>query len=80
MLIRAEEVLGLLESADQKNLFDNMRNDLPLFSASHGVDDNSKDIRIEKQLRSLLDEIEVEETTPRSALDVLYRLKAIIND
>ena len=80
VLIRAEEVLGLLESADQKNLFDNMRNDLPLFSASHGVDDNSKDIRIEKQLRSLLDEIEVEETTPRSALDVLYRLKAIIND
>ena len=80
VLTRAEEVLGLLESADQENLFDNMRGDLPLFSASHSGDDNSKDIGIERQLRSLLDEIEVEETTPRSALDILYRLKAILDD
>ena len=52
----------------------------PLLSDLVNVIKRSKDIGIERQLRSLLDEIEVEETTPRSALDILYRLKAIPDD
>ena len=67
VLVRAEQVLNQLEEkkAHQKPLFD----DLPLFSVLE--QQPPKESPIEKELKTL----DVDNLSPREALDILYRLK-----
>ncbi len=71
VLTRAEQVLGELEEKrqHQKPLFD----DLPLFSQICKTTSIPKESEVERQLKS----IDVDALSPREALDLVYRLKAL---
>src|SRR5712692_8814763 len=66
---RAEEVLGVLEKGEQGGALARLADDLPLFSAARR--------RAEPAAEALLRETRPDELTPREALDLLYRLKAL---
>lgn len=72
---RAEEVLHTLEEADSKGSLDELANDLPLFK------DMAARPTAPRKTRSKLDHematINPDDLTPRDALDLLYRLKAL---
>ncbi len=71
VLTRAEQVLSELEEKrqQQKPLFD----DLPLFSQVCKTTSIQKESEVERQLKS----IDVDALSPREALDLVYRLKAL---
>ncbi len=71
VLVRAEQVLSELEEKrqNQKPLFD----DLPLFSQVCKTTSIQKESEAERQLKS----IDVDALSPREALDLVYRLKAL---
>ncbi len=71
VLVRAEQVLSELEEKrqHQKPLFD----DLPLFSQVCKTTSIQKESEVERQLKS----IDVDALSPREALDLVYRLKAL---
>jgi DNA mismatch repair protein MutS len=74
---RAEEVLGVLEKGEQGGALARLADDLPLFSAARRrAEPESRDTAAEALLR----ETRPDELTPREALDLLYRLKALVPD
>jgi DNA mismatch repair protein MutS len=71
---RAEEVLGVLEKGEQGGALARLADDLPLFSAArHRVEPAS----LESPAEALLRDARPDELTPREALDLIYRLKAL---
>ncbi|MCZ6591467.1 MAG: DNA mismatch repair protein MutS [Alphaproteobacteria bacterium] len=79
VLARSEEVLALLERGDQGNALSRLADDLPLFhaaalSARDGADEGPDD-----PVRALLADTKPDELTPRTALELLYRLKAALD-
>jgi DNA mismatch repair protein MutS len=71
---RAEEVLGVLEKGEQGGALARLADDLPLFSAAR---QRSEHPASQSRAEALLHEIRPDELTPREALDLLYRLKAL---
>ncbi len=75
VLARAEEVLSLLEQGDQGNALTRLADDLPLFRAAAAAVPPPDEVS--DPLRELLDTASPDELTPRAALELLYRLKAL---
>ena len=71
---RATKVLEILEKGEQSSSMANLTNDLPLFSAIQKESDDDK--FTPSAVESALASIEVDELTPREALEVIYKLKA----
>jgi DNA mismatch repair protein MutS len=70
---RAREVLSLLEDADRKNPAAKLIDDLPLFQAAVRREEpkSAKPSKVDDALKAL----DLDDMTPRQALDALYALK-----
>ncbi len=66
---RAEEVLKTLQKAETSNVTIKMADDLPLFASMQA------EIRAESEVEQLLKSTNIDDLSPRDALDLLYRLK-----
>jgi DNA mismatch repair protein MutS len=73
VLARAEEVLTALESGEQSGALARLADDLPLFSAAARAPRTAGPSAVEAALA----EINPDELTPKTALEVVYRLKAL---
>jgi DNA mismatch repair protein MutS len=73
---RAEEVLEILENGEQGGALARLADDLPLFSAARRRSDPAPPP--ESAAEALLRGTRPDELTPRDALDLLYRLKALV--
>jgi DNA mismatch repair protein MutS len=73
---RAEEVLEILEKGEQGGALARLADDLPLFSAALRRADPAPPP--ESAAEALLRDTRPDELTPRDALDLLYRLKALV--
>jgi DNA mismatch repair protein MutS len=72
---RAEEVLSVLEKGEQGGALARLADDLPLFSAARR---RAEPPPAESAVEALLRDTRPDELTPREALDLLYRLKALV--
>ena len=77
MTVRAEEVLSVLEKGEHGGgvLLARLADDLPLFSAARRRADP---MPRESAVEALLGNTRPDGLTPREALDLLYRLKALV--
>ncbi|WP_244536025.1 DNA mismatch repair protein MutS [Hyphomicrobium sp. NDB2Meth4] len=76
VVARAREVLGLLEkSENRKNARNGGLDELPLFAVSRTV--TAAPPAGPSPLEKAVDDLQPDELSPRAALDVLYRLKAM---
>jgi DNA mismatch repair protein MutS len=75
---RAQQVLESLEQGEQAGVLARLVDDLPLFSASLGRAPARSDEPSRAEAR--LAEILPDELTPREALELLYELKALLDD
>lgn len=73
VVARARRVLEQLEKSDRANAAERLVDDLPLFDALGGDPDPDDS----DALRLTIAELELDEITPREALETLYRLRAI---
>jgi DNA mismatch repair protein MutS len=73
VVVRAREVLSLLEDADRKNPAAKLIDDLPLFQAAVRREEpkSAKNSKVEETLKAL----NPDEMTPREAMEALYLLK-----
>jgi DNA mismatch repair protein MutS len=71
---RAEEVLSVLEKGEQGGALVRLADDLPLFSAARR---RAEPPPRESAAETLLRDTRPDELTPREALELLYRLKAL---
>jgi DNA mismatch repair protein MutS len=72
--VRAEEVLSVLEKGEQGGALARLADDLPLFSAARRhVEPPPR----ESAAEALLRDTRPDELTPREALDLIYRLRAL---
>jgi DNA mismatch repair protein MutS len=74
---RAEEILAELEHGEQSGALARLTHDLPLFQAAKA---NLEPAPAPDPVRALLRETDADTLTPRTALDLLYRLKALLKD
>jgi len=76
VIARAEEVLGILEQGEQAGTLARLADDLPLFSAArpHGAPEAPGPSALEARLA----EINPDDLTPKTALELLYELKKLI--
>jgi DNA mismatch repair protein MutS len=72
---RAEQVLELLEKGDEGSALTRLADDLPLFSAARRRPDPPPPQS--SAAEALLHDINPDELSPRDALELLYRLKAL---
>ncbi len=75
VLTRARQVLEQLEASDRAGAATQLIDDLPLFKAAALEGDTAE--ASSDELRAALEALDVDEMTPREALEALYRLKAI---
>jgi DNA mismatch repair protein MutS len=76
VIARAEEILQLLESGEQNGALARLADDLPLFGAARpksGASSQAEPSVLEQALAA----IEPDTLSPREALELLYRLKAL---
>ena len=71
---RAEDVLALLEKGEQAGALAGLAEDLPLFSATLG---KARPSTGASPLEISLGEVDVDSLSPREALELVYRLKAL---
>jgi DNA mismatch repair protein MutS len=69
---RAQEVLAKLENHRQQQSTLSIADDLPLFSVKPATPKPEKDL-----LREVLQQVEADQLSPRDALELVYRLKAM---
>ena len=74
---RAEEVLGTLEQGEQAGALTRLADDLPLFSAVAPA--AAAVAAPPSEIEQSLGDVNPDELTPRQALDLLYRLKALLD-
>src|SRR3954451_13399092 len=77
VIARAEEVLALLEKGEQGGALTRLADDLPLFSAAKRPIRGAEEPPGPSPLAAALAGIHPDELTPRAALDLLYKLKAL---
>ncbi len=73
VVARAEEVLKILETGEQSGALARLADDLPLFAVARAAPKPAPP----SPLAQALGDIRPDELTPRAALDLLYRLKAL---
>jgi DNA mismatch repair protein MutS len=76
---RAEEILELLETGEQGGALARLADDLPLFRAAirHAAPER---VPPPSAAEAMLRDIRPDELTPREALDLVYRLKALLKE
>jgi len=74
---RAEEVLHLLEESEQESGRKVLIDDLPLFAAVSSRPGSAGQATAPSEIERLIDETIADELSPREALDLVYRLKAM---
>ena len=72
---RAEEVLAILEKGEQSGALTRLADDLPLFSAARTAPPTAPQ---RSAIEGALAEIQPDGLTPREALELLYKLKALV--
>ncbi len=80
VLTRAEEVLATLEKSEQGGAVASLAEDLPLFSAPRPSGRTKAPEKEADELREALAETDVDSLSPRAALDLVYRLRAMLPD
>ena len=75
-LVRAEEVLATLETGDKADQLSRLADDLPLFAARPAAKSTAQPQK-ESLLEAALRDIHPDTLTPKEALDLIYRLKAL---
>ncbi len=78
VIARAEEVLTLLEHKSLEDNIGKLSAELPLFTTSREPQVGTKTIK--PKLEIMLAELNPDEMTPKSALEWLYKLKAVSSD
>ena len=73
VVARAEEVLETLERGEQSSALTRLADDLPLFSAGAGRPSAAQPSALEEALA----EVRPDTLTPKDALELIYRLKAL---
>ena len=76
VVARAEDVLGILERGEQSSALTRLADDLPLFSAGNPRPGDAQPSALEEALA----EVRPDTLTPKDALELLYRLKALMED
>ena len=79
VLSRAEEVLATLEKSEQGGAVSSLVEDLPLFSAPRPSGRRAP-VEEADELRQALAETDADSLSPRAALDLVYRLRAMLPD
>jgi DNA mismatch repair protein MutS len=74
---RAEEVLALLEKGEEGGALARLADDLPLFNIAR---ERARPSPRDSAAEGLLREMRPDDLTPREALELLYRLKALVAD
>ncbi len=74
VISRAEEVLAALEEGNQTGAVTRLADDLPLFAASRGAPQAAEPSPLEEALKTL----DADALAPRDALELIYRLKALL--
>lgn len=74
---RARAILGELEKTEREKPVASLVDDLPLFAVPQRRAAPPPEPGADDALREALDALELDEMTPRAALDALYRLKAL---
>jgi DNA mismatch repair protein MutS len=75
VIARAETVLAILESGQQSGALARLADDLPLFSATAAKRATTP---VPSALETALNEIEPDALSPKDALELIYRLKALL--
>lgn len=77
---RAEQVLAALSDMESRNTLLNLSDELPLFAMGNDEVNDTPEVSIHSEASPLEEEfakIDVDDLTPKQALDVLYRLKEL---
>jgi DNA mismatch repair protein MutS len=74
VVARASEVLALLESDESQGVAARLADDLPLFAASRPPPAQPPSPALEA-----LSQTELDDLSPRQALELLYRLKTLVD-
>jgi len=77
VVTRAEEVLAKLEVGEQAGVLAKLADDLPLFAAAPPPPETPAP---QSALAEAFNEVDADDLTPRAALELLYRLKALAED
>ena len=78
---RASDVLETLEKGEQSSAMTRLADDLPLFRALEGVEEGpgpSPGLGGPSPVEEALSEIDADTLTPRDALELIYRLKKLL--
>nr|WP_249116932.1 DNA mismatch repair protein MutS [Ciceribacter sp. L1K23] len=76
VVARAREVLTLLEDADRKNPTSQLIDDLPLFQVAVRREETARSASpLASKVEDMLRALDLDDLTPRQALDALYALK-----
>ncbi|MDP6884681.1 MAG: DNA mismatch repair protein MutS, partial [Rhodospirillales bacterium] len=76
VVARAEEVLESLEQGEQSGALSRLADDLPLFSTAAGRAAEAEPSALEEALT----DVRPDTLTPKDALELIYRLKALMDD
>ncbi len=79
VIARAEQVLAQLEAGEQGGKFANLADDLPLFTAAAAQRPKGGTAAAPSGAEHELATLNPDELTPRTALETLYRLKALLD-
>jgi DNA mismatch repair protein MutS len=80
VVARAEDVLAALERDNQAGDITKLADDLPLFQAAAGKGGTGLAEAAGSEVEAVLAAADLDELSPREALDLLYRLKGMIGD
>ncbi|MEC9101719.1 MAG: DNA mismatch repair protein MutS, partial [Pseudomonadota bacterium] len=75
---RAKIVLKELEESEKSSAIDSLAEDLPLFK--NAVPEQSAEQEMDNKLKDYLLDIKPDSLTPRDALEIVYELRALIDD
>lgn len=75
VIVRAQDILAMLQSGEQSGTLAKLADDLPLFSVAAKTATPAQNSVVEDHLKT----IDIDSITPKEALDILYTLKMKIN-
>jgi DNA mismatch repair protein MutS len=75
VIARAQEVLQLLQTGGQSNALQKLADDLPLFNQSQPAPEQTR-----SELDSFLQILNPDDLSPREALEMIYKIKALATD
>jgi DNA mismatch repair protein MutS len=77
-LARADEVLRALEQGEKADQLSRLADDLPLFAAAERPKSGARGSARRSAVEETLKDVHPDGLTPKDALDLVYRLKALL--